>query len=85
VSLTIVLAAYLWRKVSHPCSSPMNPAASCRTLGLAVLNGIIDLFLAGIIIWLLPLRRCGRSASSSVSTSSSEARPLIGMASRADA
>jgi uncharacterized membrane protein HdeD (DUF308 family) len=55
VSLTIVLAAYL---VAEGIASMLFAYEHRRQLtarwGWLFLNGIIDLFLAGIIIWLLP-------------------------------
>ncbi|HYK78573.1 MAG TPA: HdeD family acid-resistance protein [Micropepsaceae bacterium] len=56
VSLTIVLAAYL---VAEGIASMLFAYEHRRQLparwGWLFLNGIIDLFLAGIIVWLLPL------------------------------
>jgi uncharacterized membrane protein HdeD (DUF308 family) len=55
VSLTIVLAAYL---VAEGIASMLFAYEHRRQLtarwGWLFLNGVIDLFLAGIIIWLLP-------------------------------
>jgi uncharacterized membrane protein HdeD (DUF308 family) len=56
VSLTLVLAAYL---VAEGIMSMLFAYEHRRQLsarwGWLFLNGIIDLFLAGIIVWLLPL------------------------------
>jgi len=56
VSLTIVLAAYL---VAEGIASMLfafeHRSQLPRRWGWLFLNGVIDLFLAGIIIWLLPL------------------------------